>query len=95
MIKVKTVALTEKGQVKPDVRKEVANLVATNRDLFTSAEKVDGKMLFTLPIEDVDGNTFYVNYEVTVSNKPAAERAVRKSTPKAKVETESIEIELD
>ena len=78
-----TVALNEKGNLKPAVRVSVANHVAKHPELFAQATRVEGKNCYSLPVEDAAGNVFYVNFDVTVSTKPASERAERK--PKAKV----------
>lgn len=84
MLRMKnTVALNEKGNLKPVVRKSVMSYVAKHPELFAQAERVEDKGAFTLPVEDAAGNVFYVNFDVTVSTKPASERAERK--PKAKV----------
>lgn len=86
MLRMKnTSALNEKGNLKPAVRTSVAAHVAKHPELFARAEKVEGKNAYTLPVEDANGNIFYINFDVTVSTKPASERAEKKSKPKAKV----------
>lgn len=60
---------------------------------MTKAEPVDGKNTFTIPVTDVDGNTVYINFDVTVSAKNPADRAERTRKPKAKAETEAVEID--
>ena len=86
MLRMKnTSALNEKGNLKPAVRTSVAAHVAKHPELFARAEKVEGKNAYTLPVEDADGNIFYINFDVTVSTKPANERAEKKSKPKVKV----------
>lgn len=92
-MKIKNVALTEKGNLKPVVRTEMAKYVAGNPDIFATAEKVEGKNTYFIPVTDVEGNVFYINFDVTVTTKHPADRAERKATPKAKVEAEAIEIE--
>lgn len=92
-MKVSVNALTEKGQIKPAVRTKVAAFVDSNRELFAEATKIEGKNSYVLPVLDAEGNTFYVNFDVTISNKSAADRVERKSTPKRAAEPETIDIE--
>lgn len=94
-MRIKNVALTEKGNLKPVVRTEMAKYVAGNPDIFATAEKVEGKNTYFIPVTDADGNVFYINFDVTVTTKHPADRAERKATPKAKVEAETIEIEQE
>lgn len=94
MLRMKnTSALNEKGNLKPAVRKSVAAHVAKHPELFAKAEKVEGKNVYTLPVEDAEGNVFYVNFDVTVSTKPASERAEKKAKAKAPVASEDVEVE--
>ena len=54
MLKMKnTSALNEKGNLKP----------AKHPELFAKAEKVEGKNVYSLPVEDAEGNVFYVNFD--------------------------------
>ena len=93
MMNLKNVAITEKGNVKPAVRKALIDYVAENPEVFGEAERVEGKNVFTLEVGDIDGNVIYINFDVTVSNKAAADRAPRKA--KAKVEKTEDEIVIE
>ena len=44
-------------------------------------------------ITDSEGNVFYANFDLSISIKPAYERAEKKVKPKASKEAEAIEIE--
>ena len=89
-----TVALTEKGQVKPAVRTQLADYVAKHADtIFAKAEKVDGKNAYFIPVEDADGNVIYINFDVTVSTKAPFDRAEKKRAPKAKTTPTNVEVE--
>lgn len=92
-MKLKNVALNEKGNLKPAVRKVVVDHIVANPDLFCQAEKVEGKNAFVLPITDSEGNVFYANFDLSISVKPAYERAEKKVKPKTSKEAEAIEIE--
>lgn len=94
-MKIKTVALNDKGNLKPIVRKEVMKYVTEHPEVFADAVKVEGKNAFTLEALDDAGNTIFVNFDVTVSTMAAADRAERKSKPKAKAPAEDVTIELD
>ena len=92
-MRIKNVALTDKGNLKPAVRTELAKYVASNPDIFASAEKVDGKNTYFVTATDLDGNVIYINFDVTISTKSPYDRAERKATSKPKAEVEAIEIE--
>lgn len=83
MIRVKTNALTEKGQVRPAVRTSIVNKIANDRDMFAKAVRVDEKGQFYIPVEDNAGNVIYINFEVTVSTNCIADRAPKARKPKA------------
>lgn len=83
MIKIKTNALTEKGQVRPVVRTSIINKVASDRDMFAKAVQVDSKGQFYIPVQDQAGNVVYINFEVTVSANCIADRAPKTRKPKA------------
>ena len=92
-MKIKSVALTDKGQVKPAVRKAIVDHIAANPSAFASAVRVDGKNVFTMQVTDANGNVVFVNFDVTVSTKAAADRAPRK--PKAKSAPANDPINID
>lgn len=81
---------TEKGAVKPAVRKVVVDYVDSHRDVFANAEK-SGKG-YSVEVVDSEGNVAYVNFDVTVSAKPIADRAPR-ATRKSNANAETFEIE--
>lgn len=89
-----TVALNEKGNLKPAVRTQLAAYVAKHADtVFAKAEKVEGKNVYFIPVEDAEGNTVYINFDVTVSTKAPFDRAEKKRSPKAKASTDNVEVE--
>ena len=92
-MKIKSVALTDKGQVKPAVRKAIVDHIAANPSAFASAVRVDGKNVFTMQVTDASGNVVFVNFDVTVSTKAAADRAPRK--PRAKATADSADVTVE
>lgn len=90
-MRVKNVVLNEKGNVKAEARKALVAYVDSNRDVFANAVKNDNGT-YTVTVVDGAGNTVYVNFDVTVSTKNAADRAEKKATKKAKV-AETFDIE--
>lgn len=94
MKQIKAVAITEKGAVKPNVRKALVEQVAKNRNIFAEALQVDDKGQFYVEVRDGEGQTFYINFEVTVSANCIANRAPKKTKAKApKAENEPISFE--
>lgn len=90
MAKVNGIILTEKGALKPLVRKDIAEREVANFDL-AGYEKVDSKNVFTKEYVDNKGNTCYATYTLTVSvNDPRIEKP--KATKKASTNTETFEI---
>ena len=86
-----TQALTDKGNIKNDVRKAIAAYVAKHQDtIFAKAEKVGDKNVYFVEVHDANDNVIYVNFDVTVSTKAPFERAERK--PRAKVEKADNEV---
>lgn len=92
-MKIKSVAFTEKGQIRPAVRKAVIEHIAANPAVFAEAVRVGDKGVFTVEVADSNGDIFFVNFDVTVSNKAAADRAERKPRVKAAASGESIDID--
>ena len=89
-----THALTDKGNIKNDVRKAIAGYVAKHQDtIFAKAEKVADKNVYFVEVHDADGNVIYVNFDVTVSTKAPFDRAERKPRAKADKESSAIEVE--
>lgn len=82
-MRVKTVALNEKGNLKPAVRKAIVEHVCAHPEVFMEAKKADDKNVFVLEVLDADNNAIYVNFDVSVSTLPATDRAVRKAKAKA------------
>lgn len=85
-MKINVNALTEKGVVKPLVRKQIAEYVNKKRGLFSRATKVADKNTYSYEIEDADGNTLYVVFDVVVTEKNPANRSTKTSHKKAEVE---------
>ena len=83
MIRIKTNALTEKGQVRPAVRQAIVEKIANDRNLFASAVRVDNKGQFYIEVADSNNNIIYVNFEITVSANCIADRAPKARKPKA------------
>lgn len=94
-MKIKTVALTEKGVVKTAVRKSLGAYVEKHQaDIFAKATKVEGKNVYFLEVQDAEGNTIYVNFDVTVTTKAPYDRAERKPRSKASAKDNSaVEVE--
>ena len=89
-----THALTDKGNIKNDVRKAIAGYVAKHQDtIFAKAEKVADKNVYFVEVHDADGNIIYVNFDVTVSTKAPFDRAERKPRAKADKGDSTIEVE--
>lgn len=94
MMKMKAVALTEKGVVRPQVRKSLVSYVAKHQDtIFAKAERVDQKAVWCLPVEDSAGNTVYINFDITITTKNPCDRAERKAKPKSSGGSSNFEIE--
>lgn len=93
-MRIKTVAFTEKGQVRPAVRKAIVNHIAANPSVFADAQRVGDKGVFTMEVQDANGDIFFVNFDVTVSTKAAADRAERKPRAKAQA-TDNADIDVD
>lgn len=85
------VIVNEKGNVKAEARKAIVAYVDTHRNVFAEAVKNDNGT-YSVAVTDTEGNTVYVNFDVTVSTKNAADRAEKKSTRKVK-EAETFDIE--
>lgn len=84
--------LTEKGLVKADIRKKLVAKVDTHRDLFAQADKIkDG--LYEIEYQSPNGQSVFVRFEITISNKSASELAPKTRKPKAKAESGEIEVE--
>lgn len=83
-MRVNNVVLNEKGNVKTEARKALVAYVDAHRNVFANATRNDNGT-YSVAVVDSAGNTVYVNFEVTVSNKNAADRAEKKTVRKAKV----------
>lgn len=93
MAKIKGVALTEKGQVKPLVRDNVSEFVRKQAlKGINGAEIVEGKKnLLVVSHSDSKDNDFYTTITFTTSATHPSNLAERKSKPKA---TETVEFEI-
>ena len=92
-MKFKTSVFTEKGAVKTKARQSIMNRIEKDPSaFFAHAQKVEGMNTYTVQIPDADGRIVYVNFDVSVSAKSPADRADRKSKPKAAA-TSDVEVE--
>ena len=91
IMKINVNALTEKGVLKPVVRKQIAEYVNKNRDLFAKATKVADKNTYSIEVKDANGNIIYIAFDVVVTEKNPANRSTK--TSHKKVEAEVIEFE--
>ena len=94
-MRIKTVAFTEKGQVRPAVRKAIVNHIAANPSVFAGAQRVGDKGVFTMEVQDANGDIFFVNFDVTVSTKAAADRAERKPRAKATHTDDTVDVDQE
>lgn len=83
--------LTEKGQLKSAARATILAGIAENPAILGTAEQVNAKC-FTLPVVDSEGNTAYVNIDLSVSTIHPADRKVPEKKAKAPKEAEVFEI---
>lgn len=93
---INTVALSDKGALKPAVR------TAINSQFLPQVAEVLGelgfeyfadKKAYALPMQDTSGNIVYLTLTATVGLKSPTEKAEKKhSAPKAKAETPVVEI---
>lgn len=94
-MKINTVAVSEKGALKPAVRKAVLDTQtpALNEVLGDMGfVAYPDQKAYALPIADASGNTIYLTLSVTVGLKAPNEKAERKAkAPKPKAEAEAIE----
>ena len=91
-MRMTNVVVNEKGNVKAEARKALVAYVEAHRDVFASAVKNDNGT-YSVAVEDSAGNVVYVNFEVTVSTKNAADRAERKNSRKPKAAPEAFDVE--
>ena len=73
-MKITNVIVNEKGNIKASARKVIVEYVAGNRLVFAEAT-LNSNGTYSLPIVDSEGNVVYVNFDVSVSTKNAADRA--------------------
>lgn len=94
-MRINTVAVSEKGALKPAVRKAildtqspVLNEVLGDMGFVAYPDQ----KAYALPISDASGNIIYLTLSVTVGLKAPSDKAERKArTPKPKAEVEAIE----
>jgi len=91
IMKINVNALTEKGVLRPVVRKQIAEYVNKNRGLFAKATKVADKNTYSIEVKDANGNIIYIAFDVVVTEKNPANRSTK--TSRKKVEVEAIEFE--
>ena len=83
-MKMTNVIVNEKGNVKAGARKAITEYVANHREVFAEAVANENGT-YSVAVVDGAGNTVYVNFDVTVSTKNAADRSEKKTVKKAKV----------
>lgn len=81
-MKINGQIFTEKGNIRPDARKQILASVATNPALLGTADHVKDN-IYTIPVESGEG-TVYINIDLTVSTIHPSDRKV--SVKKTKVE---------
>lgn len=91
IMRINVNGLTEKGVLKPHVRKQIAEYVNKNRGLFAKATKVADKNTYSFEIKDANDNSIYIVFDVVVTEKDPANRSTK--TSRKKVEAEVIEFE--
>jgi len=69
IMKINVNALTEKGVLRPVVRKQIAEYVNKNRGLFAKATKVADKNTYSIEVKDANGNIIYIAFDVVVTEK--------------------------
>lgn len=85
--------LTEKGNLKPQARTQVLEFIANNVGILGTATQAKGNNVYSIEVTDSEGNTAYVNIDVSVSTVHPADRKVpAKKAPVAKA-TETFSIE--
>lgn len=89
---IKGNVLTEKGLVKANARKALADYVATHREVFGKAER-NANGTYSVAIKDESGNVVYINFEVTVSTMCAGDRAKKKTKAKTAENVEAFDVE--
>lgn len=95
MRKMNVSGITQKGAVVDNVRKAIVGTALNDLGVLTEAGWVyyEKERAFALPIQDKDNNTLYATITLTVGTKAPNEKAVKKSTPKPKTDSEPIVIE--
>lgn len=93
---IKTIATTDKGALKTQVRKEIASTIYPSvaevlADL--GFEYVQDKNAYVMTLRDNADTNVYVTLDASISLKHPTDRAVKKTAPKAKAEAEAIVIE--
>lgn len=83
--------LTEKGLLKSQARAVILANIASNPAILGTAEMVNAKC-FTLPVQDTEGNTAFVNIDLSVSTIHPADRKEPTKKAKAPKEAEVFEI---
>ena len=97
MKRINTVAVSDKGALKPAVRTAVNdNVLPQVAEVLAELgfEYFADKKAFALPLRDASDNVIYFTLTSTVGLKSPVEKAAKKpSAPKAKAETPAVEIE--
>ena len=86
------VAFNENGNLKSNVRAQLYAFVAAHKDaILIKAEKVEGKNIYYLPIEDANGNIVYINFDVSVSSTHPANRRAKRRVSRDEMQMEGFE----
>lgn len=96
MTNIRTIATTDKGALKTQVRKEiVASVYPQIAEVLADLgfEFVSDKNAYVMTLRDNADTNVYVTLDASISLKHPTDRAVKKTAPKAKAEAEAIVIE--
>lgn len=85
--------LTEKGNLKPAARTQVLEYVSSNPAILGTATLAKGQNVYAIEINDAEGNTAYLNIDLSVSTVYPTDRKVpaKKASVAKEVETFTIE----
>lgn len=83
--------LNEKGNLKPAARTAILEAIAANPALLGTATPVKANV-YSLPISDSEGNTVYVNIDLSVSTLYAGDRKEPAKKVKPAAEAEVFEL---
>lgn len=85
--------LTEKGNLKPAARAQVLDYVKGNPSILGTAQLAKGSNVYVIEICDAEGNTAYLNIDLSVSTVYPTDRKVPAKKALVAHETETFTIE--